>query len=188
MLSYFSFTHSGIEAAGNPLSDGKKLAERCLRKWGAIRDADEFPPKLLVLLASPAYLDSLKAVQLLNGVIEKFQVAVHRDVPLIVCSVTAVFFDQRIYRQGALLVCLASRLFDAKVSVAAEVSRNQEHAIDSLLSDLAFTEGGKRVHSFVNRSILALFPGFRGNKYLAPQLHELLREKLGTPTAIFGGV
>jgi signal transduction histidine kinase len=188
MLSYLAFIHHGIESAGEPLNDGKTLAQNCVNKLQALNDPEQFPPRLLFLLASPAYLDSLKAEQLLNGVFQIFDEAGYRDVELMGCSVAAVFFNRRIHHEGALLVCLASRLLEAKVKASSDVSLDHEKAVNSLLLELGLTtKEGKEVHSFVNRTLFALLPSFGGDKYLAPQLHESLRTKL-KGLSIFGGV
>jgi signal transduction histidine kinase len=197
MLSYLAFVHHGIESAGNPLADGVKLARHCLNKLEELGDAEQFPPRLLILLASPAYLDSLKSEQLLNGVIQAFEQAGKRmsdeadagSVGLIGCSVSAVFFNRRIYRQGALLICLASRLLEARIQASPNADQDPDGSVKSLLHGLnLLTEEGDKVHSFANRTLLALFPGFGGTKYLAPKLHESLRRQLGARIAIFGGV
>lgn len=189
MLSYFAFVHSGIESAGNPLIDGGNIAQRCLDQLRKIRADDEFPPQLLILLASPAYLDSLKSEQLLNGVLDRFDAAGHSDIPLIGCSVAAVFFDHNIYPEGCLLVCLASRLLEARVAAVPNASHDCEKAVNELLQELRLIDKDKeRVHSFVERSLIAFFPGFGANKYPAPELHESLRHQLEARISIFGGV
>src|SRR5690242_17808127 len=129
MLSYFAFIHSGIESAGNPLGDGRKLAQRCIGQLQSLKDSPGLPPRLLILLASSTYIeDSLKSEQLLSGVNEKFEKAGYR-VPLIGCSVAAVFFSRHIYTHGALLVCLASRLFEARVKAVSNASKNPEETV-----------------------------------------------------------
>jgi signal transduction histidine kinase len=197
MLSYLAFVHHGIKSVGNPFTDGKNLAQHCVKQLEALGDVDQFPPRLLILLASPAYLDSLKSEQLLKGVTQVFHKAGHRiadesgdgGVELIGCSVAAVFFDRHIHRKGALLVCLASRLLEARVGVSPDASQDPDKAVESLLCKLnLLTEDGEKVHSFANRTLFTLFPGFGGNKYLAPKLHESLSAQLGRRIPIFGGV
>jgi signal transduction histidine kinase len=189
MLSYLAFIHHGIETAGNSLLDGKTLARACVKQLESLNDPEQFPPRLLVLLASPAYLDLLRPEQLLNGVHQIFTEAGHRDVPLIGCSVSAVFFNRRIHREGALLVCLASRLLKAKVEASPDASHDPEKAIKDLLKELRlFTQDDEEIHSLANRTLFAMFPGFGGNKYLAARLHELLRDHLKARISIFGGV
>lgn len=197
MLSYLAFIHRGIESTGDPLNEGKTLAQHCVKELKKLEDPEQFPPRLLILLASPAYLDSLKSEQLLNGVIQVFDEAGHRisdeagngSVELMGCSVAAVFFDRRIYHKGALLICLASRLLEAKVRASINASHDPEKAVKSLLPELnLLTEEGEKIHSFAQRTLFALFPGFGGNNSLAPKLHESLRRQLGARIPIFGGV
>jgi hypothetical protein len=189
MLSYLAFIHHGIESIGNPLSDGKILAERCIGQLEALENPDQFPPRLLILLASSAYLDPPKSEQLLNGVLYGFDEKNYRNVPLMGCSVAAVFFNRRIYHEGALLVCLASRLLEAKVEASPDTRHNPEKAIQSLLQKLElFTEEGEEIHSFANRTFFTFFPGFGANKYPAPELHDILRTQLEARVSIFGGV
>jgi len=189
MLSYLAFVHSGIESAGNPLIDGKNIAQGCLDQLHEIRDHEEFPPRLLILLASPAYLDSLKSEQLVNAVLDRFDAGRSQNTPLIGCSVAAVFFNHQIYQDGCLLVCLASRLLEAKVAVVPDASQKSAEAVDTLLKDLDLIDQNKeRIHSFVERSLVTLLPGFGANKYAAPELHELLRKRLEARIPIFGGV
>lgn len=189
MSSFFAFVHHGIKAASNnPLNDGETLAQRCVNQLKALDD-EQFPPCLLILLASPAYLDTLKSEQLLHGVLQKFEQSGYPNVELMGCSVAAVFFNRCIHREGALLICLASRLLEAKVSASDDASNDPEKAITSLLHKLnLLTERGDEIHSFANRTLFALFPGFSGNKYLAPELHESLRSQLRGRISIFGGV
>ena len=188
MSSYFAFVHSGLESAGNPLIDGGTIAQRCLDKLSKVDGNKQLPPQLLILLASPAYLDSLKSEQLLNGVLDRFDAKGYPDIPLVGCSAAAVFFNQQIFPQGCLLVCLASRLLQARVASAQNVSRNPQESINELLTRLGLIKDKERVHTFVERSLIALFPGFGANKYLAPALHESLREQVEARISIFGGV
>jgi hypothetical protein len=190
MLSYLAFLHHGIESAGdNPLEDGRELARNCLEQLDALGDPDQFPPRLLILLASPAYLESLQSEQLLNGVLQAFDEVGHRGVELMGCSAAAVFFNKRIHRRGALLICLASRLLGVRVRASPDVGDDHEGAVSSLLRELnLITEDGEEVHSFANPTLLALFPGYGVNSYLAPALHESLRRQLRARVPIFGGV
>jgi signal transduction histidine kinase len=204
MLSFLAFVHEGLKYIGSPFADGKKLAQGCLDKLKELDDPEQFPPRLLMLLASPAYLDSIKAEQLLKGVTQVFERAGHpvfdekggrrdekdsRRLELMGCSVAAVFFDKHVWPTGALLICLASRLLDARVEANPDLGQDHDKTIKTLLTKLdLLTDQGKPIHSFADRSIFALFPGFCGGKYLAPPLHESLRDQLGGRVSIFGGV
>src|SRR5215207_7754880 len=117
MANYISMIHGGIEAyTGDSQADGKSLAHHCLGELKKLDDPEQFPPRLLILLVSPAYLDLPRAGNLLAGIHQVFSEALtdadQENVPLIGCSTAAVFFNRHVYREGALLVCLASRLLE----------------------------------------------------------------------------
>jgi signal transduction histidine kinase len=193
MLSYLGFIHHGIASAGEPLADGETLARNCLKKLNKLDDPEQFPPRLLILLASPAYLDAVKAEQLLSGIFQVFDAAGHEDLELIGCSAAAIFFDKHVYRRGALLVCLASRLLEANVSVSPDITNDSDRAINkgvkALLTKLELlTRDNRPVQSFGNRTLFTFFPGFSRQGYMAPKLHESLRTQLGSQMPIFGGV
>jgi signal transduction histidine kinase/GAF domain-containing protein len=189
MRSYLAFLHSGIEAyTGRSQEDGKNLARCCLERLKDLKDDEQFPPRLLILLTSPAYLDLLKAGNLLAAINEAFADAGHLDVPLIGCSTAAVFFNRRAHPQGALLICLASRLLKAEVAIGMNAIDEPERAVDDLLRNLKLHAGeGEDPNPFANRSLLTFLPGFYEKKYLAPSLHKLLRRKLYARIPIFGG-
>src|SRR6266446_1285764 len=139
MSNYIAFLHAGIEKPGDrALEDGNKLASQCLEKLQAINDPEQFPPKLLLLLISAEYLggedqlDEVRARQLIAGVRQSFFEAGHRDVPLIGSSVAAVFYEKEIYEKGALLICLASRMLEASVSVSTNVSQDPDTSVSRL--------------------------------------------------------
>ncbi|HXD30616.1 MAG TPA: FIST N-terminal domain-containing protein [Pyrinomonadaceae bacterium] len=198
MLSYLAFIHHGIASASDPFTDGKFLASKCLQKLRRLDDEKQFPPSLLILLASPAYLESVKAEQLLSGVFHVFDQAGHDIPPLMGCSVAAVFFDKHIYHDGALLVCIASRLLTAKVGVSQDLKSDAhkidkideiiEKAVKSLLNELdLLTNDDRPVNSLGNLSVFTFLPGFGRYGYIAPKLHKSLRDHLGAGMPIFGG-
>src|SRR5438874_10487075 len=97
MSSYLAFIHGGIEAgcAGSQdaaVKDGVELARQCINQLGKL-DAQHFPPRLLILLASPAYLEGRRAAQILEGIYSTFEEADYRNFSLIGTSVAAVFFN-----------------------------------------------------------------------------------------------
>ena len=144
---------------------------------------------MLILLASPAYLDLSRAGNLLAGIHQTFADAGHQSVPLIGCSTAAVFFNQRVHREGALLVCLASRLLEAEVAVGNNAVEEPEQAINELLTGLKLRAGeDKAPTAIANRTLFSFLPGFEGNQYAAASLHQLLRKNLHPPIPIFGGV
>lgn len=190
MANYISVIYGGIGAyTGDSQADGKSLAHHCLGELKKLNDPEQFPPRLLILLVSPAYQDLPRAGNLLAGIHQIFAEAGHENVPLIGCSTAAVFFNQRVHREGALLVCLASRLLEAEVAVARNAAEEPEQAINNLLTKLKLRAGQETAStSFSNRTLFSFLPGFDGHQYPAPVLHQLLRKNVRPPTSIFGGV
>src|SRR5262245_44937732 len=114
MFSYLAFLYSGVEAcAGRPQEAGEKLARHCVKQLRDLNDPEQVPPRVLILRTSPAYLELSKAGDLLAGINETFSGEGFPDTPLIGCSAAAVFFNRRVRTEGALLICLASRLLEA---------------------------------------------------------------------------
>lgn len=136
MFNYFAFLESGIRApSADPHRDGVRLAEKCMKKLRKLNDPDQFPPRLLILIASCEYLPKVKAQRLIDGIYTVFP----ETVPLIGSSAAAVFFDNRISERGALLICIASRLIRARVAVGegadgtkAGVSRAVRRVVEDL--------------------------------------------------------
>src|SRR5262245_35149111 len=190
MFSYLAFLYSGVEAcAGRPQEDGEKLARHCVKQLRDLNDPEQFPPRLLILLTSPAYLELSKAGDLLAAINETFTDEGFPDTPLIGCSAAAVFFNRRVRTEGALLICLASRLLEAEVAVGTNVAEEPEKAVNDLLNSLGLHAGeGEDPNPFSNRTLFTFLPGFHEMNYLAPQLHQLLRQNLYARVPIFGGV
>jgi signal transduction histidine kinase len=195
MFSYIAFLYGGVPTAGErALKDGESLAWQCLDKLKEIEEKPEqFPPRLLILLASPAYLDQPKAAQLIAGIHQTFAAAGFNYVPLVGCSVQAVFFDNKIHEEGALLVCLASRLLEAKVAAAADVCRDPAKSIDGLLKELELEPAkGADPNPVANRMLLTFFPGHRTPRDPADhpidELHRALRKGVMNRIPIVGGV
>jgi GAF domain-containing protein len=209
MSDYIAFLHGGIEKpTQRPLDDGSTLANQCLSKLRQIENQEQFPPKLLFLLISAGYLggedhlDEVKARQLIAGVRRAFFEAGHRDIPLIGSSVAGVFFDchegenngqSQIYEDGALLVCLASRMLDVSVSVATNVSEAPETAVQILIDGLDIEHTlNEYPRALPNRVLLTFFPGTgvtgAAAKSSTDKLHTLLLEKLNYQMPIVGGV
>jgi signal transduction histidine kinase len=196
MPNFIDFVHGGISKPSNsPIKDGSRLAEECLRKLGSINSPDKLPPRLLILLASQAYLDRANAEQLLEGVCETFSHA-HNDVPLIGSTVGGVFFDGMIHPDGALLVCLASRLIEAEVSFGGDARSNPEGAVEELLKNLKLSQSKGRQtdpNPLANRLFITFLPGYSqaatGEEfYPAPHLHRLMYQGLQGRIWLVGGV
>jgi len=174
MANYISFIHSGIGAyTGDSHADGAHLARHCIGELDKLDDPEQFPPQLLILLVSPAYLDLSRAGNLLTGIHQTFAEVGHQNVPLIGCSTAAVFFNQRVHREGAFLVCLASRLLEAEVAVGKNAADEPEQAINNLLTKLKLRAGVESTPTpCPNRTLFSFLPGFDGNQYPAPLLHQ----------------
>ncbi len=204
MFNYLAFVCGGVSAPGrSPSDDGAEMAEKCLWRLEETGVAEQFPPRLLILLTSPVYEDPGSIRRMISGVRQaiseyKSRVDVEADqseVPLIGGSVEAVFFNHRIHRRGALLVCLASRLIEAEARASGDVHHNHEAAVDGLLRELGLsileTNRPPRI-SLTGRLLLSFLPNvhFRDDSasYLTPELHRLLRQKTGARILLVGGV
>lgn len=194
MHSYTAFVHGGIRRpSGDARADGSLLANKCLQGLKSAGDAQQFPPQLLILLVSPAYLDLEAAGQLVGGIREVFERSEHHNIKLVGTSVAAVFFDHEIHEQGALLVCLASRLLDVRTGVGKDASRDPEAAVGSLLGELQLGDHGKDLNPMSNRMLLTFFPditwdGSRATSYASDMLHSLLWNSTLCRIPIAGGV
>jgi signal transduction histidine kinase len=192
--SYLAFLYGKLSSpSGQPIEDGIELGRQCVEQLRALEDREHFPPSLLILLASPAYLEQSKAAQLIAGVHRAFAEADYHDIPLIGSSVAAVFFDQQVHSEGALLVCLASRLVKAKIAIGVDARNNPETAVNDVLKTLGLTPGDKiDPNPRADRTILTFLPGFGDDGlaagYPAPELHRRLREGVKSRIWIAGGV
>lgn len=193
MSNYLAFIHAGIEhghteSSGAAVNDGVELAQQCLKQFGQL-NTEHFPPRLLILLASPIYLEGRRATQLLEGVHSKFADEGYHDIPLIGSSVAAVFFSGSVYPQGTLLVCLASRLLEVEIASSPITGDMPLTPIKELLRQLDLdSEAGEDPNPFANRALFTFLPGNTSQGYLAADLHECLRERLWARVPIIGGV
>jgi len=196
-FNYLASVYGTIEeASSSPLADGESLAKQCLDQLRAIENPEQFPPCLLILLASQAYLEKTKAQQLLAGVHKGFLDELHQEVPLIGSSVLGVIFDQKVHEQGALLICMASRVLDVRVNAGLDARNDPQGAIDSLLTGLRLNlevpGTDKDLNPLGNRWLFTFFPGFgdglASKEYIALQLHSRLRTRTMGRIGIVGGV
>jgi signal transduction histidine kinase len=193
MFSYIAFLYGKIVTLGDQaFTEGQELAQQCVTQLAGLNDPTQFPPRLLILFTPCGYRDSLKAAKLLAGINETFEKAEYAKVPLIGGSAEAVFFDRKVHRDGALLICLASRLLKTEVAAALNVtdlSYGTAEEIYKMLDQLDLrAEPGQDVNPFANRLLFALFPGFGDKGYPAPNLYKMMQEKLRARVPIFGGV
>ncbi len=206
MFNYLAFVCGGVGAPSQREGDdGAEMAEKCLRRLEETGAPEQFPPRLLILLTSPAYDDAGSIKRMISGI--RHAVSDHKiracadveaqsaEVPLIGCSVEAVFFDRRIHERGALLVCLASRLIEAEAHASADVHNDHEAAVDGLLRELGLSildaNSPPRIPLTV-RMLLSFLPNVsrRDEKasYLTPELHRLLLQKARMRIQLVGGV
>lgn len=192
MFDFLSYAYGGIRKAGTDhRADGEKLATRCLADLHE-KSGDAFQPKLLVLLASPAYLENENdAQQLLDGINAVFNEN-YDSVPLIGSSVAAVFFGGKIYDKGALLVCLASDLIKIKVGCGEHARTHGDQAIEGLLRQLKVGSDNIDPNPLANKIILTFLPGCRRDSedhfYPAPDLQKALYKGVDARIMMAGGV
>lgn len=208
MPDYLSVVYGCIGQPGaSALSDGQDLANQCLQQLEEIEKAEaddnrkRFPPRLLILLASPAYLSQSRAQQLLDGAYGTFlksqqesPVTEEEQVKLIGSTVAAVFFGCRVHPQGALLICLASRLINAQVSFGANARQDPEGAVQQLLDKFNIQSPGKvDPNPLANRRIVTFMPGCNQEGdaetfYPAPKIHHFLYRGVQGRIRLVGGV
>ena len=194
MCNFLAFLNGGLAVASDDaFADGQSLAHSCLEQLAAIDNPKQFPPRLLILLTSPTYLEMANAQNLLDGVHQAFYTSGHQDIPLIGSTVSAVFFNRQVHEEGALLICLASRMLEALVAVRPNARNEAEQVAEDLLNDLElnFTGQGHDPNPLVNRMLLTFLPGFgypsTDQWYPAPDLHAALRQKVRARVPIIGG-
>ncbi len=207
MFNYLAFVCGGVGEPGqSPGDDGAEMAEKCLRRLEETGAPEQFPPRLLILLTSPAYDDAGSIKRMISGI--RQAVSDHKsrvcaqveaqsaEVPLIGGSVDAVFFDRRIHERGALLVCLASRLISAEARVSADVHNDHEAAVDGLLRELGLSildaDSSPPYTPLTVRMLLSFLPNVsrrdENASYLTPELHRLLLQKARIRIQLVGGV
>jgi signal transduction histidine kinase len=206
MFNYLAFVCGGVGAPGqSPGDDGAEMAEKCLRRLEESGAPEQFPPRLLILLTSPAYNDAGSIKRMIYGVRQAVSgyksracarvEAQSAEIPLIGCSVEAVFFDRRIHERGALLVCLASRLIEAEARVSGDIHNDHEDAVDDLLRRLGLSildaNSPPRI-PLTGRLLLSFLPNIGHHdervSHLTPDLHRLLLQKARTRIPLVGGV
>jgi signal transduction histidine kinase len=205
MFNYLAFICGGISEPGrSPEADGLEMAAKCLGRIEETGNPEQFPPRLLILLTSPAYADAETIRRTIHAISRSFTEYKSKvfanveeepiKVPLIGSSVEGVFFDRQVHDRGALLVCLASRLIESKVYVSHNISDNHEGAVADLLNQL-----GLSIDAEINvrnpltaRLLLSFLPNIgrhdEKSTYTAPDLHRLLLQKARTRIPLIGGV
>ncbi len=208
-FNYLAFVHGGIPIPGNSaITDGIEMAEQCLTELRKLDNPEQFPPRLLILLVSAGYLEGsetsqeARTSQLIQGIHQTFEedpnIHGHDGAPLIGSSVAAVFFkhpslDHRVHERGVLLVCLASRLIEAKVAVGMDARKDPEGATTTLLREFELDPEGKvDPNPLSDRVLFTFYPGFGSPGlapgYPAPELQRMLRQGSRTRIRVAGGV
>ena len=206
MFNYLAFICGGIiEPGRSPEADGLEMAAKCLGRLEETGNPEQFPPRLLILLTSPAYNDAGTIRRTIHAIRRSFAEYKSNifanveeesvEVPLIGGSAEAVFYNRRIHDSGALLICLASRLIEADVRATRDLRDNHEEAVTDLLKQLRMglldTEINVR-NSLSSRLLLAFLPNIGrhdgGASYVAPDLHRLLLQKSRTRIPLVGAV
>ncbi len=200
--NYLTVGYGHLTAPQNSAEeDGQTLAQQCITHLAKQEDPKQFPPKLLILLVSAAYLEKVDAANLIEGIQQAFAKYLQendmpvKDVPLLGSSVAAAVFKdpvtgKRVHKQGVLLICLASRLIDARIGIGTSARHNTDVAIKSLLGQ--FDLNVKDPNPLADRILLTFLPGFGDASgvvpYPAPVLHRRLRSEVRARIRIAGGV
>jgi signal transduction histidine kinase len=205
MYNYLAFICGGISEPGrSPEADGLEMAAKCLERIAETGNPEQFPPRLLILLTSPAYADAETIRKMIHAISRSFaeyksEVFANVEeepvkVPLIGSSVKGVFFDSQAQDRGALLVCLASRLIESKVYVSRNISDNHEGAVTDLLNQLGLSSDAEiNVRNpLTARLLLSFLPNIgrheENSSYIAHDLHRLLLKEARIRIPLVGGV
>lgn len=189
MNTYLGFAYKGAEMPeDNAFAEGERLAASCCEQLQRLGEKNQFPPKLLILLATPKYLEGSRANDLVPGIITFFKSHFGKNVPLIGSSVAAVSFDQKVYEHGGVLICLASHLLDVKVEATTELSDSATHGVDNMLETLELSIAkGLDPNPQENRELLVFLPG-QTDQWRPSHLCRDISEGIGYRLPITGGV
>ncbi len=174
------------QPSGGRVHDGAELARQCLSPVLELSDSRDYPPRLLVLLATVGFQPFDK---LLKGITDELDRR-RLNVPLVGCSVAGVLTETKPMPEGAALVCLSSRFINARVGVAPDILAHREEAVASLLRDLDLVAG--QLNPNGNRFLLCFVPGFQvinqGCRYEAAEIVTAIRDKTSNSIPMIGGV
>ncbi|HEV3041302.1 MAG TPA: FIST N-terminal domain-containing protein, partial [Candidatus Angelobacter sp.] len=186
MNTYLGFAYAGDETPGDDgYTDGQTLAAHCHQQLEGFGEPSLFPPRLLILLASPTYLAKNRAYELVTSIATYFNVRYGQRVPLIGSSVAAVLFDRQVHEHGAVLICLASRLLQVKVGATANLStKPSEEAFRGLISGLELNHEDPNPGG--NRHLLLFLP----SQLSGPPrtLYKNLSRQIDYQLSVTGGV
>ncbi|MBI4604605.1 MAG: hypothetical protein HY721_21805 [Planctomycetes bacterium] len=148
--------------------DAARLVRGCLE---AIEDLEQFPPKLFVLWATQSFEPYGPLLGAVRAELEERRLG---GVPLVGASVAACLFAGGVHEEGAVLVCLSSRLLWCEAALALETAMDAAEAAGALLKRLPL-DGGAEPHG--DPFLIAFVPGgWGGPRELAPGPFELARE------------
>jgi GAF domain-containing protein len=151
--------------------DGRQLASQCLEY---LDDRRQFPPRLLVLWATPAFRPGYP--ELLGGIRERMAEEACGEVPLIGSSVAVCLFDMSPHEEGAVLFCLASRFLEAKVTVATGAREDPKGAVTRILDELGIPRSGV-MNPRGDQLLLTFVPGYaEGGDPATYRAHEIVSE------------
>lgn len=185
MNTYLGFACAGDKEPGqDAFSDGESLAARCCDQLSASDGSLRFPPQLLIFLASAKYLENDRAHDLVPGIETFFNRRVGNRVPLIGSSVAAVIFDRKVHESGAVLICLASKLLNAKVAAASEFSEPSQ-SLGDLAKVLEIRPEDPRKGR--PRKLLVFLPGTLYHRN-PESLYKSISVEIGYQLPITGGV
>ena len=189
MNTYLGFAYKGAETPQeNAFAEGERLAVSCCSQLQKLGEKTQFPPKLLVLLATSKYLEGSRANDLVPGIITYFNSHFEEPVPLIGSSVAAVSFDQKVYEHGAVLICLASKLLEVKVGATTELLDSDTQGVEELLEGLELSIAkGQDPNPQQNRELLVFLPG-QTDRWRPSRLCNDISEGIGYRLPITGGV
>ena len=184
--TYFRFAVGKLKSpSGSLAEDGTRLVEGCIAHLG---DPSRFPPALFILLPTPSFVPYRP---LLIGVRNKLADLGFGNVPLIGASVAVCVFDSEAHEQGAMLVCLASRLVEARASVGLDAQNDPEKAVGDILRELALS-GEQEMNPFDDHFLLTFLPGLaegsQASECRADELMAEIRDHTLNALPIFGGV
>ncbi|HEY6348826.1 MAG TPA: ATP-binding protein [Candidatus Angelobacter sp.] len=186
--TYLSFASWGAETpVKDGFADGEALAAGCHKELSKSGDRTQFPPRLLILMASPKYLEGSRAQELVQGIENYFMTHYHEHVPLIGSSVAAVCFKRQAHEHGAVLICLASKSLQVCVE-ATDVPEQPREAIETLCSRLGVAiSDDQDPNPLANRMLLVFLPGqLAGNPPMS--LYNYITKAIGHKIHVTGGV
>ena len=107
-----------IEVLNDPLSDGRALVFQCLREFDEAGSGDRFRPQVLVLFVSPSYMETEALIPLRAGIESELRERGQNKLHVLVSAYRETIFDERLPIDGAILVCIASRVVPMRLGIS----------------------------------------------------------------------